>query len=98
MFIDYFDADAALEAVRTLHGTKDPGTSFLKLHVTLAKSSDDAIKRNIATVSADAAKAEVKNVSQTPPQQTVRVDGAFKVLKSRETGNSICVIDFSALD
>ena len=100
MFVDYFDADSALDAVKELHGTRDPGTSFLKLNVALTKTSEDAIKRASIPKPSTSQSVEKKVAAQAPtrPDQQGRVDGAFKLLRSRESGNTVCVIDFSLLD
>ena len=99
MYVDYFEASSALDAVKGLHGTRDPGTSLLKLHVTVAKTSEDAIKRVSGATSKAITSDDPKPVQLgSRPSQATKLDGAFKILKSKQTGSSVCVIDFSTLD
>jgi hypothetical protein len=105
MYVDYFDSNSALAAVRALHGTRDPGTSHLKLNVSLTKSTADAIDalRRLAPVeekstpSIPLPKSNSGNQNGAGPIPFPKSFGAIKCLRSRDSGKEICVIDFSLL-
>jgi hypothetical protein len=105
MYVDYFDANAALAAVKGLNGTRDPGTSHLVLQVALTKTSLDAVERIKRREMAEKAKAKpidlglAKEAASTSTEAPARVrpQGAFKYLRSRDGSHEVCVIDFSLL-
>jgi hypothetical protein len=98
MFVDYFDADSAITAVRELNGKRDPGTSHLLLSVSLTKTTADAIERLKLKKAAERAKENkiVGSQPETPaPLRRVRPQEGFKYFRSRDSGHEVCVIDFS---
>ncbi len=100
MFVDYFSADAAHRAVEEMHGKKDPGVSLAKLHVSIAPTSLEAMKREECesskqTVTINPVRDEVPdNVPNFPRRLD---DARLQYLRPKDGGAEICVIDFQAL-
>ena len=101
MYVDYFECKSAISAVAGLNGTKDPGLSRLILSVTLTPATAAAIERLDRITSERSAKRVHLDVNtQTIEPKTAkfqRPPGAFKYLKSKTTGEEICLIDFGAI-
>jgi hypothetical protein len=101
MFVDYFDADSAIAAVKGLNGTRDPGTSHLVLSASLTKPTSDAIER-LKKEEREREKAATSKLTLTGSKsesssssRRVRPQEGFKYLRSRDSGREICIIDFS---
>ncbi len=92
MFVDYFDMNSAMAAVRGLHGAKDPGTSALKMTAVLSKASVDASARVKLT--------EIRPVDNPDNSRTVsavHVNASIKYLKPKGSGGGICILDLDSL-
>ena len=94
MYVDYFESDSALRAVDELNGKKDPGTSRLRLAVSLSSATMDAIQKSERNC-AKRARQEQPSMKKDPKlfKLPVRPEGAFKFLKSKGTGKEICLLD-----
>ena len=100
MFVDYFEPESAVAAVAELNGKRDPGTSHLILSVSLAKTTEEAIKRLKSREPKPSARPGLKvteTVTDVPDGRLKRVrpKGGFKYLRPRDSGREVCIIDFS---
>ena len=92
MYVDYFDISSAMAAVRGLNGAKDPGTSTLILTAVLSKASMDAAARLRSLETHPSEPVDKKRIASQ-----VQVNGSIKYLKSKGTGDNLCVIDLDSL-
>ena len=107
MYVDYFDLQAAAAAVKDLNGKRDPGTSHLRLSVSLAKPAADALLATENEAAKTSVPMRLRLIPETNHESQAtagsgtewkpRMMGALKCLRSRDTGKEICVLDLRTI-
>ena len=102
MFVDYFDHTSAIAAASSMNGTKDPGTSLLRLSVVLSPMTLEAIRKIQAQSQTIPEPKRFKLTEEPKPMLNRAIvskepNGSFKLLKSKACDEEICVIDVLAL-